>query len=342
MQNPIEVLDRFQQRHRPTAFVFGVIKKFGDDAGSVLTALITYYGFVGLFPLLLVFVTVLGLLSADSSFAHSLENSALAQFPVIGNQLKANVHALHAGSIIGLVIGLLLALYGSLGVSQAAQRAMAEVWNVPGVVRPGFFPRLVRSLTFLLVLAGNVLVTTGLTSLSTFGAHVGLFQNAGFEVGVEALVVVVNVGVYWLAFRVLTPAPIGTRELLPGAVLGGIGWTILQGLGVYLVGHNLRHAGQVYGAFGIVLGTLAWIYLGAELSLYAAEVNVVLKNRLWPRSIAQPPLTEADKEVLDRIAAEGERRPEQHVESYFDVDDKTMGNGGGGQDPAGRRSDDPP
>ena len=178
MQNPIEVLDRFQQRHRPTAFVFGVIKKFGDDAGSVLTALITYYGFVGLFPLLLVFVTVLGLLSADSSFAHSLENSALAQFPVIGNQLKANVHALHAGSIIGLVIGLLLALYGSLGVSQAAQRAMAEVWNVPGVVRPGFFPRLVRSLTFLLVLAGNVLVTTGLTSLSTFGAHVGLFQNA--------------------------------------------------------------------------------------------------------------------------------------------------------------------
>jgi inner membrane protein YhjD len=223
MQNPIEVLDRIQQRHRPTAFVFGVIKKFGDDEGSVLAALITYYGFVGLFPLLLVFVTVLGLLSADSSFAHSLENSALAQFPVIGNQLTANVHALHAGSVVGLVIGLLLALYGSLGMSHAAQRAMAEVWNLPGVVRPGFFPRLGRSLTFLLVLAGNVLVTTGLTSLSTFGAHVGLFQNAGFKVGVEALVVVANVAIYWLAFRVLTPAPVGSRELFPGAVLGGIG-----------------------------------------------------------------------------------------------------------------------
>jgi hypothetical protein len=169
-----------------------------------------------------------------------------------------------------------------------------------------------------------------------------LFQNAGFKVGVEALVVVVNVAVYWLAFRVLTPAPVGSRELFPGAVLGGVGWTLLQGLGLYLVGHNLRHAGEVYGAFALVLGTLAWIYLGAELSLYAAEVNVVFKNRLWPRSIVQPPLTEADKEVLDRIAAEGERRPEQHVESYFDVDDKTLGNGGGGADPAGRRSDDPP
>jgi inner membrane protein YhjD len=342
MQNPIEVLDRFQQRHRPAAFVFGVIKKFGDDAGSVLTALITYYGFVAIFPLLLVFVTILGLLSTNSSFAHSLENSALAQFPVIGNQLKANVSALHSGSVVGLVIGLLLALYGSLGVSQAAQRAMAEVWNVPGVVRPGFFPRLTRSLTFLAVLAGNVLVTTGVTSLSTYGAQVGLFRNMGFKVGVEALVVLINVAVYWLAFRVLTPASIGTRELFPGAVLGGVGWTVLQGLGVYLVGHNLRHAGQVYGTFALVLGTLAWIYVGAELSLYAAEVNVVLKNRLWPRSIVQPPLTDADREVLDRIASVGERRPEQHVESYFDGDDEAAGNGGGSERRLGGPGDDRP
>ncbi|HEX4541401.1 MAG TPA: YihY/virulence factor BrkB family protein [Acidimicrobiales bacterium] len=319
-----------------------MIKKFGDDAGSVLTALITYYGFVAIFPLLLVFVTILGLLSTNSSFAHSLENSALAQFPVIGNQLKANVSALHSGSVVGLVIGLLLALYGSLGVSQAAQRAMAEVWNVPGVVRPGFFPRLTRSLTFLAVLAGNVLITTGVTSLSTYGAQVGLFRNMGFKVGVEALVVLINVAVYWLAFRVLTPASIGTRELFPGAVLGGVGWTVLQGLGVYLVGHNLRHAGQVYGTFALVLGTLAWIYVGAELSLYAAEVNVVLKNRLWPRSIVQPPLTDADREVLDRIASVGERRPEQHVESYFDGDDEAAGNGGGSERRLGGPGDDRP
>ena len=328
MQNPVEAIDRFQQRHRLTAFTFGVIKKFGDDAGTALTALVTYYGFVTIFPLLLVFVTILGLLSANSSFAHSLENSALAQFPVIGNELKANVHALHSGSVTGLIIGLPVALYGSLGLSQAAQRAMAEVWNVPGVVRPGFFPRLTRSLTFLLVLAGNVLVTTGLGSLSTFGTHAGLLRNAGFQVGWNLLVVVANVAVYWLAFRVLTPASIGTRDLFPGAILGGVGWTVLQGAGIFLVGHNLRHAGQVYGTFAVVLGTLAWIYLGAEISLYSAELNVVLKDRLWPRSIVQPPLTDADKRVLDRIASVGERRPEQRVETSFDVEDDGAGTAG--------------
>ena len=89
------------------------------------------------------------------------------------------------------------------------------------------------------------------------------------------------------------------------------------------MGHNLRHAGQVYGTFAVVLGTLTWIYIGSEVSLYAAEANVVLKNRLWPRSIVQPPLTDADKEVLDRIAAVGERRPEQLVDSSFPDEGET-------------------
>ena len=137
------------------------------------------------------------------------------------------------------------------------------------------------------------------------------------------MVLTANIGLFWLAFRVLTPAAVTTHDLLPGAVLGGTGWTALQAIGVYLVGHNLRHAGQVYGTFAVVLGTLTWIYIGSEVSLYAAEANVVLKNRLWPRTIVQPPLTDADKEVLDRIAAVGERRPEQRVESSFADDDQT-------------------
>jgi YihY family inner membrane protein len=322
--------------------VFAVIKKFGDDEGATLTALMTYYGFVGLFPLLLVFVTIVGLLGANSPFTHSLENSALAQFPILGDQLKANVHALHSGSLIGLFLGLAVALYGCLGLSQAAQRAMGQVWNVPGVVRPALLARLSRSLTFLLVLAGDVLISTGLGSLSSFGAHVGFLRNPIFDLGVHTLVLVVNVALYGIAFRVLTPAIISTRELLPGAVLGGVGWTVLQGFGVYLVGHNLRHAGQVYGTFAVVLGTLAWIYLGSEVSLYAAEANVVLRRRLWPRSIVQPPLTDADKEVLDQIAAVGERRPEQRVESHFDSDakDDAVAHGAAGPSALRRAADD--
>jgi uncharacterized BrkB/YihY/UPF0761 family membrane protein len=136
-------------------------------------------------------------------------------------------------------------------------------------------------------------------------------------------VLAANIGLYWLAFRVLTPTAVNSHDLLPGAVLGGTGWTALQAVGVYLVGHNLRHTGQVYGTFAVVLGTLTWIYIGSQLSLYATEANVVLTNRLWPRSIVQPPLTDADKEVLDRIAAVGERRPEQRVESSFADEEET-------------------
>jgi uncharacterized BrkB/YihY/UPF0761 family membrane protein len=190
----------------------------------------------------------------------------------------------------------------------------------------------------LLVLLGDVLISTGLGSLSSSGAHAGLLRSPVFQIGLHALVLAANIALYWLAFRILTPAAISTRELWPGAVLGGAGWTVLQGIGVYLVGHNLRHAGQVYGTFAVVLGTLAWIYLGAELSLYTAEANVVLRSRLWPRSIIQPPLTEADKKVLDRIASVGERRPEQRVETYFDDHDAEATNASADRMPGEERT----
>lgn len=318
LRNPIKIIDRGQQAFAPAAFLYGVVKKFGDDSAGSLAALIAYYGFAALFPLFLVFFTVLGLLAANSSLAHSISNSAVSQFPLIGPQLKNNIHTLHSGSVIGLVIGILFSTYGALGVSQAGQKAMAGVWNIPGVKRPGYLPRMARSLGFLLVLVVDVLLTTGLSSLSTFGLHVAFFHNIGFKVGIEVLTFIINIGVYWAAFRVLTPAEVATRDLLPGAVLGGVAWTILQGAGVYLVGHNVRNAGQVYGTFAVVLGLLAWLYLAAQISLYAAELNVVLRDHLWPRSIVQPPLTDADKQVLNSIALEGARRPEQTVSSTFD------------------------
>lgn len=318
MQNPIRTLDKFQQRHRPTAFVFGVIKKFGDDAGGALAALVAYYGFLAIFPLLMVMVTVLGLFAHNSSISHSIENSAVAQFPVVGNELRANVHGLPAGSGLQIALGIIVAIYGSLGVSQAAQRAMAEVWNIPGVKRPGYFPRMGRSLAFLFVLFLAVLATTAISGIATFGADIGLFRNSGFKVGIEVLVLLVNVGLYWLAFRILTPSVVASRDLVAGALLGGIGWTALQGLGVFLVGHSLRRSTEVYGTFATVLGLIAWLLLASQLSIYAAELNVVKRYHLWPRSIVQPPLTDADKRVLDRIALVGERRPEQTVESVFD------------------------
>ena len=122
---------------------------------------------------------------------------------------------------------------------------------------------------------------------------------------------------YVLGFRILTPKMIKTTCLIPGAVLAGVGWTVLQYAGTLLVGHTLRHSSQVYGYFGSVLGLISFLYLAAELTVYAAEVNVVRLRRLYPRSIAPPPLTAADRADLSAIATQGERRPEQRVHVHF-------------------------
>jgi uncharacterized BrkB/YihY/UPF0761 family membrane protein len=120
-----------------------------------------------------------------------------------------------------------------------------------------------------------------------------------------------------LAFRVLTPGRIPTRQLVTGAIVGGVAWQALLAAGGYLVGHNLKHASEVYGFFAVVLGLLSWLYLGAQLTLYAVEVNVVRARRLWPRSLLQPPLTQPDQRVLVDLAKQEERRPEQAVEVTF-------------------------
>jgi uncharacterized BrkB/YihY/UPF0761 family membrane protein len=119
----------------------------------------------------------------------------------------------------------------------------------------------------------------------------------------------VNVGLFLLAFRVLTPRHIPTRQLLAGAVVAGVAWQVLQAVGGYLVGHYLRHTSQVYGVFAIVLGLLFWLYLGARLTLYAAEVNVVAARRLWPRSLLRPPFANADQPAPVDLANQQQHRP---------------------------------
>ena len=126
-----------------------------------------------------------------------------------------------------------------------------------------------------------------------------------------------NVGMYLGAFRVLTPKGVPTGKLLPGAITGGILYTVLQSFGTWLVHHYL-HSDSVYGVFATVLGLIAWIYLAVEITVYSAEINVVLTRRLWPRAIVQPPLTEADRASMALQALQNQRRPEQHVEVTFD------------------------
>jgi YihY family inner membrane protein len=311
--NPVErairKVDATQQRYTPTGFIFGVVKKYGDDNGGVLASNLAYSAFVSLFPLLLVLATILGLIaSADPSFrASAVKNAVAGQIPLIGPTLTENVNQLHRASVIGLVVGLIGLIWGAAGLAQAGLFTMEQVWNLPGPARPGYVQRLGRAGLFLCLLGGGVIVTTLLASLATY-----LHNGLAFKVPIEVATAAFNAGMYLGAFRALTPKGVPTRKLLPGAITGGIGWTVLQVLGAWLV-HHFLHSDSVYGIFATVLGLLAWIYLAVEVTVYSAEINVVLARRLWPRSIVQPPLTEADRASMALQALQNQRRPEQHV-----------------------------
>jgi YihY family inner membrane protein len=306
----LRAADRLQQRHGVLGFPVGVVKKYGDDEGGKHAALLAYYGFLSLFPLLLVFVTLLGYaLAGDRELQRRIVQTAIAQFPVAGRQIRDSVRTIQ-GSGVALLVGIAGTLWGGLGITQSAQDAMNTVWNVPRKDRPNFWVRLLRGLASLLLVAG-ILAATALAQAGTArsGVAARLLPFGGS--------LLLNLLLLTVLFQVLTGMWVPWRRLLPGAAAGAVGWSVLQALGVWIVGRQLAHANLIYGVFGIVIVLLSWLYLTAQLLLYAAEVNVVLARRLWPRSLLQPPLTEPDKQVLTALAEAEERRPEQTIDVTF-------------------------
>ena len=304
-------LDRFQQRHSVLGFPFGVIKKYGDDQGGKKAALLAHYGFLSLFPLLLVFLTVLGYaLANDPQLQQAVIDTLARQFPVLGPQVERSISTIQ-GSGVALVVGILGTLWGGLGITESFQDAMNDIWNVPRRQRPNFGLRLVRGLAALLLVAGELVAATSLAQLGIAGP--GLLGRLDLLAGSLLLNLLLLVAM----FRLLTGTRLRWRWLLPGAAVGALGWSVLQTVGVQLVNSQLERANLLYGVFAGVLVLLGWLYLSTQLVVYAAEVNVVLARRLWPRSLLQPPLTEPDRRVLTALARTEERRPEQRVEVTF-------------------------
>jgi membrane protein len=282
-------LDAFQRRHPSLAFPVAVQKKFGDDEGGNLCAMLTYYGFLSLFPLLLVFFTVLGfVLDGNAQLQHDLRTSALANLPIIGDQISTNVTSVQ-GSGIALVVGLLFSLWGGLGVANAGQDAMNRVWGVARARRPGFLPRVLRSLALVGTLGVVIVVSTLLSAAAGY-----MSGNVGYRVLALVVSIAVNVGMFLVIFRVLTARHLSVPVMLPGAVLAAVAWEVLHFFGGVYVSHALKGMSQTYGMFAIVLGALAWIFLQARVVVYAAEVNVVRADRLWPRSLVSVAPQDAD------------------------------------------------
>jgi membrane protein len=294
-----ERLDSFQRRHPVLGFPLGVLYKFVEDQGPYLAALITYYGFLSLFPLLLLLTSILGfVLQGRPDLQREILDSTLRQFPIIGEQLEQPQGL--QGSVGAIVVGALVALYGALGVAQAVQNAMYVTWSVPRNRRPNPVRARLRSLRLIAIAGLAVSATTILSGLGSsagaFGADVGGRSTAA-ALGAS---VVVNLAVFVSTFRIFRPAGARGRDVIPGAIVAAVFWQLLQFFGTVYVGNVVKDSDDTYGVFALVLGLLAWIFLAAVGIVLGSEINVVRARRLYPRALLTPftdnvNLTEADQ-----------------------------------------------
>jgi YihY family inner membrane protein len=282
-------LDGFQRRHPGAGFPIAVVYKYFDDSGGYLAALITYYGFLSLFPLLLLGSTILGLvLSGDPHAQQVVLHSALRQFPVIGSQLHEPGRL--GGGLTGILVGSLGALYGGTGVAMAAQNAMNIAWTVPKNNRPDPLKARVRAL---LLLATVGLAVLGTTVLSALGGGAGPF-GAGLRIGALVASVLLNAVAFVLAFRIATARVLSVRQVAPGAVAAAVVWQLLQSFGATYVNHVVKSASATNGVFALVLGLVSFIYLASVAVVLCVEINVVRVDRLWPRALLTPVTDDVD------------------------------------------------
>jgi uncharacterized BrkB/YihY/UPF0761 family membrane protein len=303
--NVLDKVDCWQQQHRFTAFLFAVQKKFGDDRGGYLAALITYYAFLSIFPLLLAAFTIVAyVLSGHSSAINSLEKH-IGGYPILGPAVGQLRGKELQGSPIALIVGVVGLLWGATGLAQAAQFTMEEAWNIPNKDRPGFLPRLGRSFAWYAVFGGGIVASTFVASLGSW-----LHWSGGLVLS-TLVALVLNIGLFLASFWILSPH-VSVRDMVPGAIVAGAAWTLLTGVGIGLT-HKLAHSNSLYGTFAPVLGLLALLYLAARITIYSVEASAVRAHHLWPRSLTNNELSEADRKQLSNIAKREERLPRENV-----------------------------
>jgi membrane protein len=331
--NPVERVargfDGWQQRHAVVGFPVAVVKKFSDDQAGNLVSLLAYYAFVAVFPLLLALTAVTGVVLRDHpELQQKLLNSAFAQFPIIGGQIHQQLGVAAFGhSTVSLTVGILGALFGARGFANALQNTLNTLWAVPKVDRPGFPLNYLRALASLIALGLIVVVSAASSTASALAASWGF---GGLIARIISFIVgsVLGMGFFTALFRAAAAGQVTTRAMLPAAAISAIGWQLLASAAGVIVTHQLRHAQEIAGFFGVVLGLMAWLALQATVIVYAIEADVVRAKKLWPRTLVQPPLNEADKEYYtDALKAET-RRPEQHVNIAYSPADQHTGEPG--------------
>ena len=285
-----------------------VVYKAFDDRAPYLAALVTYYAFVSLFPLLLLFVSVMGfVLQSDPSLRQSIVNSTVGDLPGIGTVLKQNIQGFK-GSGLGVFFGVLGLFYGGLGAMQASQFAFNHIYAVPRNQQPNPIRSRVRSLGLILILGTTILVSTGINILVSNADGVSKGLGTGLTLAGYVADFAINVVLFTGSYQILTAVDLGWRDVLVGGLITAALWELLQTIGTRYVVHEVRHGSALYGVFGVVLATVAWIYVVALVLMLSAEINVVWRRRLWPRALLAPFSDEMDPTAADLAAYESYAR----------------------------------
>jgi YihY family inner membrane protein len=215
------------------------------------------------------------------------------------------LHPGSVGSLSGswwpLLVGGLTALWSGLAVVRMTQQAFDEVWELPPVHRPRLAEQVGRSLFILSTIGVGLILATIISGYVT-GRDTGIDLGWYGRLAGYLVTLALDVGLFVLAFWLLTKRPVGFRDVLPGALLAGGAFFVLQQISSLIISHYLSGAQSTYGTFATVLTILWWFYLQAQITLMGAQLNVVLKDRLYPRTLVGDPATDADRRAFRQYA----------------------------------------
>jgi uncharacterized BrkB/YihY/UPF0761 family membrane protein len=299
--------DRVQRRHGFLGFPYAVIKKYGDDDGGREAALITYYGFLSIFPLLLLGVAVLSRVLADNPELRQRLITAIVP-QALRSTVESSVTSLPAPTV-PFIVGLIGLLFSGTGVVFSAYQTLNHVAAVPRRLRAGVWSRYLRVFGMLATLLLGALTVGALTVVVT--ALPGLPEAERAAAALGSAVVILAVLLCGARLLLARPAPF--RALWPAAVPGAAAVTLVLNLGAPLLARLVSKAGAVYGSFATVAGMFALLYLVNQALVYAAEVAAVRYAGLWPRALDVNRPTAADLRAYALLAREQERIPAARV-----------------------------
>lgn len=320
-------IDRTQRRVPILGVPLAVVYKFFDDQGNYLAAVLTFYAFLAIFPLLLLASSILGfVLQGYPELKDAVLNSALAQFPIIGSEL-GRPEGLQ-GSVGGIIVGALAALYGALGLGLGLQNVQATAWAVPRNRRT--HPVLTRvNSFFILATAGSMILGISVLSAIITGTELvgAIRDDAWFRWLVRMATVLVLGTILTILLRMAAAKAIShdITRAAPGGFTIALLWQVLQHFGTSYVTQVLdtTKSNNMNATFGLVLGLMVLLYVAAIIGVLGIEVNVVLAERLWPRALMTPftdnvDLTEADRKAYAMYAQSQRHKGFETVSVRFD------------------------